>query len=179
MYVEHKNPIDEFVSNIALDANYSYDKTYKEMGDFLDLKDLVGQLPADQYASLQAMAASGISLETLKVACLSAVSANYQKGGDMSSYDNHEVKIERPKKKLLDLSSYYTIPVNENDPDGEVGVFDDGGYEDETASILKRLEVFDFQCIKVTEEVAAALIDKAPECFKNCPDFQIVEKKDG
>ena len=147
-----------------------------ESSEIDDIANLFKQLPPEVQSSIQALALSGISLEQLKVACLSEIAANLQKGGNMSSYDEHEVAVERPKKKLLDLSVYYTVPVNENDPEGEVEIYDEGAYEDETQSILKRLEVFDFQCIKVTEDVAAALIDKNPECFKNCPDFQIINK---
>lgn len=149
----------------------------EETSEIDDLEYLLEMLPPEKQSSLLALASAGVGLKSLKVACLTEVITNLRKGGtSMSSYDEHEVATERPKKKLLDLSNYFTVPVNENEPDGEVEIYDEGAYEDETQSILKRLEVFDFQCIKVTEDVAAALIDKNPECFKNCPDFQIINK---
>lgn len=93
----------------------------------------------------------------------------------MSSYDDHKVESKRPKKQLLDLSSYQFIPENEDEPDGPGEIFDtESGYEDETDSILKRLEVFEYQKVVVREDVAAALIDKNPECFRDIPELEFV-----
>ena len=61
---------------------------------------------------------------------------------------------------------------------GPCGIFDDGGYEDETESIIKRLEVFQYETIIVTEDVAAVLLDRNPNCFAGCPNLQMTDGKD-
>ena len=95
---------------------------------------------------------------------------------EVSSYDDHKVEAKRPKKQLLDLSSYQFVPENEDEPDGPGEIIDvESGYEDETDSILKRLEVFEYQKVVVREDVAAVLIDKNPECFKDIPELEFVD----
>lgn len=111
-------------------------------------------------------------MDMLKCAVIDAV-AKYN-GGSIQMADN----IVRPKKKIMDLSSYYIVPKDENDPDGPCGIFDDGGYEDETESIVKRLEVFQYETIIVTEDVAAVLLDRNPNCFAGCPNLQMTDGKD-
>ena len=96
------------------------------MGDWEELKDLATRLPPDVYASLQSMALSGMSMDMLKCAVIDAI-AKYN-GGSIQMADN----IVRPKKKIMDFSIYYIVPNHENDPDGPCGIFDYGGYEDET-----------------------------------------------
>ena len=142
------------------------------MCDWEELKDLATRLPPNVYASLQSMALSGMSMDMLKCAVIDAV-AKYN-GGSIQMADN----IVRPKKKIMDLSSYYIVPNDENDPDGPCGIFDDGGYEDETESIIKRLEVFQYETIIVTEDVAAVLLDRNPNCFAGCPNLQMTDGKD-
>lgn len=141
------------------------------MNDWEELRDLATKLPPDVYASLQSMALSGMSMDMLKCAVIDAI-AKYN-GGTIQMAD----EIVRPKKKIMDLSSYYIVPENENDPDGPCGIFDDGGYEDETESIVKRLEVFQYETIIVTEDVAAVLLDRNPNCFAGCPNLQMVDGK--
>lgn len=87
--------------------------------------------------------------------------------------------MERPKKAVLNLSKYYTVPVNGNDLDGPCSIISEDGYEDESDSISKRLEVFDYKRIIVPENVAAALIDINPNCFADCQDLQIIEENNG
>lgn len=142
------------------------------MSDWEELKELATELPPNVYASLQSMALSSMSMDMLKCAVIDAV-AKYN-GGSIQMADN----IVRPKKKIMDLSSYYIVPNDENDPDGPCGIFDDGGYEDETESIIKRLEVFQYETIIVTEDVAAVLLDRNPNCFAGCPNFQMTNGKD-
>ena len=141
------------------------------MNEWEELKDLATSLPPNVYSSLQSMALSGMSMDMLKCAVLDAV-AKYNGGSQMA--DN----IVRPKKKIMDLSSYYIVPNDENDPDGPCGIFDDGGYEDETESIIKRLEVFQYETIIVTEDVAAVLLDRNPNCFAGCPNLQMKDGED-
>ena len=142
------------------------------MSDWEELKELATELPPNVYASLQSMALSDVSMDMLKCAVIDAV-AKYN-GGSIQMADN----IVRPKKKIMDLSSYYIVPNDENDPDGPCGIFDDGGYEDETESIIKRLEVFQYETIIVTEDVAAVLLDRNPNCFAGCPNLQMTYGKD-
>ena len=142
------------------------------MSDWEELKELATELPPNVYASLQSMALSGMSMDMLKCAVIDAV-AKYN-GGSIQMADN----IVRPKKKIMDLSSYYIVPKDENDPDGPRGIFDDRGYEDETESIIKRLEVFQYETIIVTEDVAAVLLDRNPNCFAGCPNLQMTDGKD-
>lgn len=142
------------------------------MSDLEELKELATKLPPNVYASLQSMALRGMSMDMLKCAVIDAV-AKYN-GGSIQMADN----IVRPKKKIMDLSSYYIVPKDENDPDGPCGIFDDGGYEDETESIIKRLEVFQYETIVVTEDVAAVLLDRNPNCFAGCPNLQMTDGKD-
>ena len=142
------------------------------MSDWEELKELATELPPNVYASLQSMALSDVSMDMLKCAVIDAV-AKYN-GGSIQMADN----IVRPKKKIMDLSSYYIVPNDENDPDGPCGIFDDGGYEDETESIIKRLEVFQYETIIVTEDVAAVLLDRNPNCFAGCPNLQMTDEKD-
>ena len=142
------------------------------MSDWEELKELATELPPNVYASLQSMALSGMSMDMLKCAVIDAV-AKYN-GGSIQMADN----IVRPKKKIMDLSSYYIVPKDENDPDGPRGIFDDGGDEDETESIIKRLEVFQYETIIVTEDVAAVLLDRNPNCFAGCPNLQMTDGKD-
>ncbi len=130
-----------------------------------EIDDLEKLLTPKEKTSVIALLNAGFSENEITKALLSKIGANYNGDKGMA---------ERPLKEKLDLSNYYTVPVNENDPDGEVEIFDEGAYEDETKSILKRLEVFKYKQILVTEEVAAALLDKNPECFKDCPDFKII-----
>ena len=141
------------------------------MSDWEELKELATELPPNVHASLQSMALSGMSMDMLKCAVIDAV-AKYN-GGNIQMADN----IVRPKKKIMDLSSYYIVPNDENDPDGPCGIFDDGGYEDETESIIKRLEVFQYETIIVTEDVAAVLLDRNPNCFAGCPNLQMTDVK--
>ena len=142
------------------------------MSDWEELKELATELPPNVHASLQSMAFSGMSMDMLKCAVIDAV-AKYN-GGNIQMADN----IVRPKKKIMDLSSYYIVPNDENDPDGPCGIFDDGGYEDETESIIKRLEVFQYETIIVTEDVASVLLDRNPNCFAGCPNLQMTDGKD-
>lgn len=142
------------------------------MCDWEELKELATSLPPNVYASLQSMALSGMSMDMLKCAVIDAV-AKYN-GCSIQMADN----IVRPKKKIMDLSSYYIVPKDENDPDGPCGIFDDGDYEDETESIIKRLEVFQYETIIVTEDVAAVLLDRNPNCFAGCPNLQMTDGKD-
>ena len=142
------------------------------MSDWEELKELATELPPNVYASLQSMALSGMSMDMLKCAVIDAV-AKYN-GGSIQMADN----IVRPKKKIMDLSSYYIVPNDENDPDSPCGIFDDGGYEDETESIIKRLEVFQYETIIVTEDVAAVLLDRNPNCFAGCPNLQMKDGED-
>ena len=141
------------------------------MSDWEELKELATELPPSVYASLQSMALSDVSMDMLKCAVIDAV-AKYN-GGSIQMADN----IVRPKKKIMDLSSYYIVPNDENDPDGPCGIFDDGSYEDETESIIKRLEVFQYETIIVTEDVAAVLLDRNPNCFAGCPNLQMTDGK--
>lgn len=120
------------------------------------------------YASLQLLASADVDLDTLKAAAIEE-SAKYC--GDNT--------MERPKKAVLNLSEYYTVPVNGNDPDGPCSIISENGYEDESDSISKRLEVFDYKRIIVPEDVAAALIDINPNCFADCQDLQIIEENNG
>ncbi len=104
---------------------------------------------------------------------------NLKAGEEVSSYDDHKTEAKRPKKQLLDLSSYQFVPENEDEPDGpgEVVDIEKLGYEDETDSILKRLKVFEYQKVVVREDVATILIDKNPECFKDIPELEFVDEK--
>lgn len=132
------------------------------------LKKFAGKMPPGVYNSLQTLANMGIALDTLKAAAIEE-SAKYC--GDNT--------MERPKKAVLNLSEYYTVPVNGNDPDGPCSIISENGYEDESDSISKRLEVFDYKRIIVPEDVAAALIDINPNCFADCQDLQIIEENNG
>lgn len=132
------------------------------------LKDFAGMMTPEIYASLQLLASAGVDLDTLKAAAIEE-SAKYC--GDNT--------MERPKKAVLNLSEYYTVPVNGNDPDGPCSIISENGYEDESDSISKRLEVFDYKRIIVPEDVAAALIDINPNCFADCQDLQIIEENNG
>lgn len=132
------------------------------------LKDFAGMMTPEIYASLQLLASAGVDLDTLKAAAIEE-SAKYC--GDNT--------MEKPKKAVLNLSEYYTVPVNGNDPDGPCSIISENGYEDESDSISKRLEVFDYKRIIVPEDVAAALIDINPNCFADCQDLQIIEENNG
>ena len=121
------------------------------------------------YSSLQALVATEIDLDTLKAAAIKE-SAKY--------YGDNDI-MERPKKAVLNLSGYYTVPVNGNSPDGPCYILREDGFNDESDSISKRLEVFDYKKIIVPEDVAAALIDINPNCFADCQDLQIIEEDNG
>lgn len=132
------------------------------------LKDFAGMMTPEIYASLQLLASAGVDLDTLKAAAIE----------DSAKYCGDNT-MERPKKAVLNLSEYYTVPVNGNDPDGPCSIISENGYEDESDSISKRLEVFDYKRIIVPEDVAAALIDINPNCFADCQDLQIIEENNG
>lgn len=133
------------------------------------LKDFAGKMPPGVYNSLQTLADMGITLDTLKAAAIE----------EAAKYCGENDIMERPKKAVLNLSNYYTVPVDGNDPDGPCSIISEDGYEDESDSISKRLEVFDYKRIIVPEGVAAALIDINPNCFADCQDLQIIEEVNG
>lgn len=133
--------------------------------EWIEIENMLQEMDSATISSLQALAAAGVSSECLKNALLDEVITK-------SNMEN------KPKKKLLDLSNYYTVPVDEDDPDGPVYIYDTGSYENETDSIIKRLQVFDYQEIIVKEDVAAALIDIDPECFMGCPNLNVIGEND-
>lgn len=133
------------------------------------LKDFEVMITPEVYASLQVLASAGVDLEDLEVAAIE----------EAAKYCGENDIMERPKKAVLNLSKYYTVPVNGNDPYGPCSIISEDGYEDESDSISKRLEVFDYKRIIVPENVAAALIDINPNCFADCQDLQIIEENNG
>lgn len=134
-----------------------------------ELKEFAGKMPPGVYNSLQTLADLGIALDTLKAAAI----------GEAAKYCGENDTMERPKKAVLNLSKYYTVPVNGNDPDGPCYILSEDTFDDESDSISKRLEVFDYKKIIVPEDVAAALIDINPNCFADCQDLQIIEEING
>lgn len=133
------------------------------------LKDFEVMITPEVYASLQVLSSAGVDLEDLEVAAIE----------EAAKYCGENDIMERPKKAVLNLSKYYTVPVNGNDPYGPCSIISEDGYEDESDSISKRLEVFDYKRIIVPENVAAALIDINPNCFADCQDLQIIEENNG
>lgn len=134
-----------------------------------ELKEFAGKMPPGVYNSLQTLADLGLTLDTLKAAAI----------GEAAKYCGDNDTMERPKKAVLNLSKYYTVPVNGNDPDGPCYILSEDTFDDESDSISKRLEVFDYKKIIVPEDVAAALIDINPNCFADCQDLQIIEEING
>lgn len=133
------------------------------------LKEFAGKMPPGVYSSLQTLADLGVTLDTLKAAAI----------GEAAKYCGDNDTMERPKKAVLNLSKYYTVPVSGNDPDGPCYILSEDTFDDESDSISKRLEVFDYKKIIVPEDVAAALIDINPNCFADCQDLQIIEEING
>lgn len=133
------------------------------------LEDFEGMITPEVYASLQLLASAGVNLDDLEVAAIE----------EAAKYCGENDIMERPKKAVLNLSKYYTVPVNGNDPYGPCSIISEDGYEDESDSVSKRLEVFDYKRIIVPENVAAALIDINPNCFADCQDLQIIEENNG
>lgn len=133
------------------------------------LKEFAGKMPPGVYNSLQALADIGITLDALKAAAI----------GEAAKYCGENDTMERPKKAVLNLSKYYTVPVNGNKPDGPCYILSEDDFDDASDSISKRLEVFDYKKIIVPEDVAAALIDINPNCFADCQDLQIIEEVNG
>ena len=134
-----------------------------------ELKEYAGKMPPGVYNSLQTLADLGITLDALKAAAI----------GEAAKYCGDNDTMERPKKAVLNLSKYYTVPVNGNDPDGPCYIISEDTFDDESDSISKRLTVFDYKKIIVPEDVAAALIDINPNCFADCQDLQIIEEING
>lgn len=134
-----------------------------------ELKEFAGKMPPGLYNSLQTLADLGVTLDTLKAAAI----------GEAAKYCGDNDTMERPKKAVLNLSKYYTVPVKGNDPDGPCYILSEDTFDDESDSISKRLEVFDYKKIIVPEDVAAALIDINPNCFADCQDLQIIEEING
>lgn len=126
-------------------------------------------MPPGLYSSLQALADIGITLDMLKAAAIE----------EAAKYCGDKDTMERPKKAVLNLSKYYTVPVKGNDPDGPCNILSEDDFNDASDSISKRLEVFDYKKIIVPEDVAAALIDINPNCFADCQDLQIIEEVNG
>lgn len=126
-------------------------------------------MPPGVYSSLQALADIGITLDMLKAAAIE----------EAAKYCGDKDTMERPKKAVLNLSKYYTVPVKGNDPDGPCNILSEDDFNDASDSISKRLEVFDYKKIIVPEDVAAALIDINPNCFADCQDLQIIEEVNG
>ena len=135
----------------------------------MTLKDFAGMITPEVYASLQLLASADVDLDDLEVTAIE----------EAAKYCGENDIMERPKKAVLNLSKYYTVPVNGNDLDGPCSIISEDGYEDESDSISKRLEVFDYKRIIVPENVAAALIDINPNCFADCQDLQIIEENNG
>lgn len=133
------------------------------------LKEFAGKMQPEVYSSLQALADIGVTLDTLKAAAI----------GEAAKYCGDNDTMEKPKKAVLNLSKYYTVPVSGNDPDGPCYILSEDTFDDESDSISKRLEVFDYKKIIVPEDVAAALIDINPNCFADCQDLQIIEEING
>lgn len=133
------------------------------------LEEFAGKMPPGVYNSLQTLADLGVTLDTLKAAAI----------GEAAKYCGDNDTMERPKKAVLNLSKYYTVPVSGNDPDGPCYILSEDTFDDESDSISKRLEVFDYKKIIVPEDVAAALIDINPNCFADCQDLQIIEEING
>lgn len=133
------------------------------------LEEFAGEMPPGVYSSLQTLADLGVTLDTLKAAAI----------GEAAKYCGDNDTMERPKKAVLNLSKYYTVPVSGNDPDGPCYILSEDTFDDESDSISKRLEVFDYKKIIVPEDVAAALIDINPNCFADCQDLQIIEEING
>lgn len=133
------------------------------------LEEFAGKMQPDVYSSLQTLADLGVTLDTLKAAAI----------GEAAKYCGDNDTMERPKKAVLNLSKYYTVPVSGNDPDGPCYILSEDIFDDESDSISKRLEVFDYKKIIVPEDVAAALIDINPNCFADCQDLQIIEEING
>lgn len=133
------------------------------------LEEFAGKMQPDVYSSLQTLADLGVTLDTLKAAAI----------GEAAKYCGDNDTMERPKKAVLNLSKYYTVPVSGNDPDGPCYILSEDTFDDESDSISKRLEVFDYKKIIVPEDVAAALIDINPNCFADCQDLQIIEEING
>lgn len=133
------------------------------------LEEFAGKMPPGVYNSLQTLADLGVTLDTLKAAAI----------GEAAKYCGDNDTMERPKKAVLNLSKYYTVPVRGNDPDGPCYILSEDTFDDESDSISKRLEVFDYKKIIVPEDVAAALIDINPNCFADCQDLQIIEEING
>lgn len=132
------------------------------------LKEFAEKMPPGVYSSLQALADIGITLDALKAAAI----------GEAAKYCGDKDTMERPKKAVLNLSKYYTVPASGR-PDGPRYILSEDEYDDASDSILKRLEVFDYKKIIVPEDVAAALIDINPNCFADCQDLQIIEELNG
>lgn len=133
------------------------------------LKEFAGKMPPGVYNSLQALADIGLTLDALKAAAI----------GEATKYCGENDTMERPKKAVLNLSKYYTVPVSGNKPDGPCYILSEDDFDDASDSISKRLEVFDYKKIIVPEDVAAALIDINPNCFADCQDLQIIEEVNG
>lgn len=133
------------------------------------LKEFAGKIQPEVYSSLQALADIGVTLDALKAAAI----------GEAAKYCGDNDTMERPKKAVLNLSKYYTVPVSGKDPDGPCYILSEDTFDDESDSISKRLEVFDYKKIIVPEDVAAALIDINPNCFADCQDLQIIEEING
>lgn len=133
------------------------------------LEEFAGKMPPGVYNSLQTLADLGVALDALKAAAI----------GEAAKYCGDNNTMERPKKAVLNLSKYYTVPVSGNDPDGPCYILSEDTFDDESDSISKRLEVFDYKKIIVPEDVAAALIDINPNCFADCQDLQIIEEING
>lgn len=133
------------------------------------LEEFAGKMPPGVYNSLQTLADLGVALDALKAAAI----------GEAAKYCGDNDTMERPKKAVLNLSKYYTVPVSGNDPDGPCYILSEDTFDDESDSISKRLEVFDYKKIIVPEDVAAALIDINPNCFADCQDLQIIEINGG
>lgn len=133
------------------------------------LEEFAGKMPPGVYNSLQTLADLGVALDALKAAAI----------GEAAKYCGDNDTMERPKKAVLNLSKYYTVPVSGNDPDGPCYILSEDTFDDESDSISKRLEVFDYKKIIVPEDVAAALIDINPNCFADCQDLQIIEEING
>lgn len=126
-------------------------------------------MPPGVYNSLQLLASVGVELDDLKAAAIE----------EAAKYCGDNDTMERPKKAVLNLSKYYTVPVNGNNPDGPCVIISEDDFDDASDSISKRLEVFNYKKIIVPEDVAAALIDINPNCFADCQDLQIIEENNG
>lgn len=132
------------------------------------LKEFKGKIPPEVYSSLQSLALLGVKLDDLKAAAIE----------EAAKYCGDNDTMERPKKAVLNLSKYYTVPAT-GKTDGPCYILSEDDFDDASDSISKRLKVFDYKKIIVPEDVAAALIDIDPNCFADCQDLQIIEEVNG